>query len=70
MDNFFWWGGGKQEKNFTKRWTCTFSDKTGVNTELQSKFTKNNKEKRVLVKAKKCLKSETPHNRLRNDGAF
>ena len=74
MDSCFWWGGGKQEKNFTKRWTCTFSDKTGVNTELQGKFTENKKGKPILVKAilsppKKCFNSETPHNRLRNDRA-
>ena len=68
------WGGcGKQEKNFSKRSTRTFADKTEVYTELQSKFTENNKEKPVFVKAilsppKKCFNSEIPHNRLKNDG--
>ena len=66
------WGGSKQEKNFSKRSTCTFSDKTEVYTELQSKFT-GNKEKPIPVKAilsppKKRFNPETPHNQLRNDG--
>ena len=75
MDNFFLWGGGcgKQEKNFSKRSTHRFADKTEVYSELQSKFTENNKEKPVLVKAilsplKKCFNSEIPHNQLKNDG--